>query len=95
MQALKFWTMAESLAHEVCNSTSTSFGRLKIKQPNSSLDLSVDFFFLEHAGELRIIVLIEEKRVIHRPKPTHTPTSTWKLNHRLKQKDDPTATAVL
>ena len=31
------------------------------------------FFFLEHAGELRIIVLIEEKRVIHRPEP-HTPT---------------------
>ena len=52
-------------------------------------------FFLEHAGELRIIVLIEEKRVIHRPKHTHTPTNTWKLNHRLKQKDDPTATTVL
>ena len=32
------------------------------------------FFFLEHAGELRIIVLIEEKGVIHRPKHTqHTP----------------------
>jgi hypothetical protein len=31
------------------------------------------FFFLEHVGgELHIIVLIEEKRVIHRPKPTHT-----------------------
>jgi len=34
-----------------------------------------DFFFLEHAGELRIIVLIEEEKgVIHRPKHTqHTP----------------------
>jgi len=31
-----------------------------------------DFFFLEHAGELRIIVLIEEEKgVIHRPKHTH------------------------
>jgi hypothetical protein len=31
-------------------------------------------FFLEHAGELRIIVLIEEERVIHRPKNPHTRT---------------------
>jgi hypothetical protein len=29
-------------------------------------------FFLEHAGELRIIVLIEEERVIHRPNTPHT-----------------------
>jgi hypothetical protein len=27
---------------------------------------------LEHAGELRIIVLIEEERVIHRPNTPHT-----------------------
>jgi len=39
----------------------------------------VRFFFLEYAGELRIIVLIEERerereRVLHRPKThTHTP----------------------
>jgi hypothetical protein len=30
-----------------------------------------EMFFLEHAGELRIIVLVEEKRVIQRPKHTH------------------------
>ena len=35
-----------------------------------------DVFFLEHVGELRIIVLIEEKRVIHRPKSTYTPTTS-------------------
>jgi hypothetical protein len=34
------------------------------------------FFFLEYAGELRIIVLIEEKGVIQRPKHTHTHTNT-------------------
>ena len=30
------------------------------------------FFFLEYAGELRIIVLVEEKGFLHRPKHTHT-----------------------
>jgi hypothetical protein len=29
-------------------------------------------FFLEHTGELRIISLKGEERVIHRPKHTHT-----------------------
>ena len=32
----------------------------------------VSLFFLEHAGELRIIILIE-KRVIHRPEHKPTP----------------------
>ena len=31
-----------------------------------------EYFFFEYAGELRIIVLIEEKGVIQRPKHTHT-----------------------
>ena len=31
-------------------------------------------FFLKYAGELRIIILIVEKGVIHRPKHTHTHT---------------------
>jgi len=33
-------------------------------------------FFLEHAGELRIIVLIEEKESYIDPNPTHPPTTT-------------------
>jgi hypothetical protein len=37
---------------------------------------NIIFFFLEYAGELRIIVLIEEKGVIQRPKHTHTHTNT-------------------
>ena len=40
-------------------------------------------FFLEYAGELRIIVLIEEK-VLHRPKThTHTPFNLQDLNRLL------------
>jgi hypothetical protein len=36
------------------------------------------FFFLEHAGELLIISLKGEERVIHRPGHTHTPPKKLK-----------------
>ena len=37
------------------------------------------FFFLEHAGELRIIVLIEEGWS-HTERPPHTPTHTQRIS---------------